>query len=486
MATGTADIGLIGLAVMGENLVLNIESRGNTVAVFNRTVARVDDFIAGRAKGKKIMGCHSVKELVAALKKPRKVMIMVKAGPAVDQVIDEVAPLLEKGDILIDGGNTHYPDTTRRTRALKERGLLYIGTGVSGGEEGALLGPSIMPGGDPAAWPHVKPIFQAIAARAPDGSPCCDWVGAEGAGHYVKMVHNGIEYGDMQLICESYDLLARVGGLSVSDLHEVFARWNKGQLESYLIEITRDIFGYKDPETGKPLVDFILDAAGQKGTGKWMVGSALDLGVPLTLITEAVFARVLSSQKEERVAAAKLLRGPETRPADDRNRFIDDVESALYASKIISYAQGFALLNAMSKETGWTINNGAVAMMWRGGCIIRSVFLGKIKEAFDRNLKLTNLLVDGYFAEQVQRAQAGWRRAVAAGVNSGIPLPAMSAALAYFDGYRSGRLPANLLQAQRDYFGAHTYERTDQPRGKFFHTNWTGRGGTTASTTYTV
>lgn len=484
MANGTADIGLIGLAVMGENLVLNIESRGYTLAVFNRTVARVNDFIAGRAKGKRIIGCQSVKELVAALKKPRKVMIMVKAGPAVDQVIDEVAPLLEKGDILIDGGNTHYPDTTRRTRALKERGLLYIGTGVSGGEEGALLGPSIMPGGDPAAWPHVKPIFQAIAAKAPDGSPCCDWVGAEGAGHYVKMVHNGIEYGDMQLICESYDLLARVGGLSVSDLHEVFARWNKGPLESYLIEITRDIFGYKDPETGKPLVEFILDAAGQKGTGKWMVGSALDLGVPLTLITEAVFARVLSSQKEERVAAAKVLRGPETRPAEDRNKFIDDVESALYASKIISYAQGFALLNAMAKESGWTINNGAVALMWRGGCIIRSVFLGKIKEAFDRNPKLTNLLVDGYFAEQVQRAQAGWRRAVGAGVANGIPLPAMSAALAYFDGYRSGRLPANLLQAQRDYFGAHTYERTDRPRGQFFHTNWTGRGGTTASTTY--
>ncbi len=486
MATATADIGLIGLAVMGENLVLNMENHGYTVAVFNRTVARVDAFLAGRAKGKRIIGCHSIKELVAALKRPRKVMIMVKAGPAVDQVIEEVAPLLEPGDILIDGGNTHYPDTTRRTRALKERGLLYIGTGVSGGEEGALRGPSIMPGGDPAAWPHVKPIFQAIAARAPDGSPCCDWVGAEGAGHYVKMVHNGIEYGDMQLICETYHLLAGLAGLGPDELHGVFARWNKGPLESYLIEITRDIFGYRDPETGKPLVDLILDAAGQKGTGKWMVGSALDLGVPLTLITEAVFARLLSSQKEERVAASAVLHGPTPKFTGERETFIRDVEGALYASKIISYAQGFALMNAMAKDSGWTINNGAVALMWRGGCIIRSVFLGKIKEAFDRNPKLTNLLVDPYFAAEVERAQAGWRRAVGAGVANGIPLPAMSAALAYFDGYRSARLPANLLQAQRDYFGAHTYERVDRPRGQFFHTNWTGRGGTTASTTYNV
>ncbi len=486
MATPSADIGLIGLAVMGENLVLNIESRGYTVAVYNRTQARVDDFVAGRARGKRIVGAHSVKELVAALKRPRKVMIMVKAGPAVDQVIAEAAPLLEPGDILIDGGNTHYPDTTRRTRELAARGLLYIGTGVSGGEEGALRGPSIMPGGNPDAWPHVKPIFQAIAARAPDGSPCCDWVGAEGAGHYVKMVHNGIEYGDMQLIGEAYHLLGALGGLDAAGLHEVFAKWNQGPLDSYLIEITRDIFGYKDPETGKPLVDLILDAAGQKGTGKWMVTSATELGIPLTLITEAVFARCLSAQKDERVAAAKVLRGPEVRPAGDRDAFVRDVEMALYASKVISYAQGFALMRAMAKESGWTINNGAVALMWRGGCIIRSVFLGKIKEAFDRNANLTNLLVDPYFAEEVQRAQAGWRRAVGAGVASGIPLPAMGAALAYFDGYRSGRLPANLLQAQRDYFGAHTYERVDQPRGKFFHTNWTGRGGTTASTTYNV
>ncbi len=497
MATPTADIGLIGLAVMGENLVLNMESHGYTVAVFNRTTARVDAFLAGRAKGKKIIGCHTVKELVAALKKPRKVMIMVKAGPAVDQVIEEVAPLLEPGDILIDGGNTHYPDTTRRTQALKQRGLLFIGTGVSGGEEGALKGPSIMPGGDPAAWPHVKPIFQAIAAQAPDGSPCCDWVGAEGAGHYVKMVHNGIEYGDMQLICEAYHLLSGLGGVTADALHQVFDRWNKGPLDSYLIEITRDIFGYKDPETGKPLVDMILDAAGQKGTGKWMVGSATDLGVPLTLITEAVFARCLSAQKDERIAAAKVLHGPAASPLAPHGgrgvggeggteAFIKDVEMALYASKIGSYAQGFALLNAMAKETGWTINNGAVALMWRGGCIIRSAFLGKIKEAFDRNPQLTNLLVDPYFAGEVERAQAGWRRAVGAGVSHGVPLPAMSAALAYFDGYRSARLPANLLQAQRDYFGAHTYERVDKPRGQFFHTNWTGRGGTTASTTYNV
>jgi 6-phosphogluconate dehydrogenase len=486
MPATTADIGLIGLAVMGENLVLNMESHGYTVAVFNRTRARVDAFLAGRAKGKRIVGCHTVNELVAALKRPRKVMMMVKAGVAVDQVIDEVASLLEPGDILIDGGNTHYPDTTRRTRALKERGLLFIGTGVSGGEEGALLGPSIMPGGNPDAWPHLKPIFQAIAAKAPDGSPCCDWVGDEGAGHYVKMVHNGIEYGDMQLIGEAYHLLSGLGGLDTAALHDVFARWNKGPLDSYLIEITRDIFGYRDPETGKPLVDLILDAAGQKGTGKWTVGSATDLGIPLTLITEAVFARCLSAQKEERVAANRVLPGPQFESPRNRDAFVGDVEMALYASKIISYAQGFALMNAMAKESGWTINNGAVALMWRGGCIIRSVFLGKIKDAFDRNPKLTNLLVDPYFAGAVERAQPGWRRAVGAGIANGIPLPAMGAALSYFDGYRCARLPANLLQAQRDYFGAHTYERVDRPRGQFFHTNWTGRGGTTASTTYSV
>jgi len=481
---GTADIGLIGLAVMGENLVLNIESRGYTVAVFNRTTARVDEFLADRAKGKKILGAHSLKDLVAQLKKPRKVMIMVKAGPAVDAVIKEVAPLLEPGDILIDGGNTHFPDTTRRSLEAKGRGLLYVGTGVSGGEEGALKGPSIMPGGDPAAWPHVKPIFQAIAAKVEGDVPCCDWVGPEGAGHYVKMVHNGIEYGDIQLICEAYHLLSSFGGLTADELHKVFAKWNTGKLDSYLIEITRDIFGYKDPETGRPMVEMILDAAGQKGTGKWTVTSALDLGVPLTLIAEAVFARCLSAQKDERVAAAKVLSGPKPSFQGDKMAFVADVEAALYASKICSYAQGFALMRAMGQASGWEINNGGVALMWRGGCIIRSVFLGKIKEAFDRDPKLANLLVDPYFAKEVQDAAPGWRRVVAAGVMNGIPLPAMSSALAYLDGYRCGNLPANLLQAQRDYFGAHTYERTDKPRGEFFHTNWTGRGGTTASTTY--
>lgn len=488
MSQPTADIGLIGLAVMGENLVLNMESHGYTVAVFNRTTSRVDEFLAGRAKGRKIIGTHSLRELVAHLKRPRKVMIMVKAGAAVDAVLNEVAPLLEPGDILIDGGNTHYPDTTRRTKEMQAKGLLYIGTGVSGGEEGALTGPSIMPGGDPAAWPSVKPIFQAIAAKVDGGVPCCDWVGPEGAGHYVKMVHNGIEYGDIQLICEAYHLLSALGGLNADDLHQVFAKWNTGPLNSYLIEITRDIFAYRDEATGRPLVELILDTAGQKGTGKWTVNSALDLGVPLTLIAEAVFARCLSAQKEERVAASKVLSGPSVvpLPVADRSAFIDDVEMALYASKIISYAQGFALMHAMAKETGWTINNGAVALMWRGGCIIRSVFLGKIKEAFDRQPHLTNLLLDPYFAAEVQRCQAGWRRACVAGLTQGIPLPAMSAALAYFDGYRSERLPANLLQAQRDYFGAHTYERIDRPRGEFFHTNWTGRGGTTASTTYNV
>jgi 6-phosphogluconate dehydrogenase len=485
--TATADIGLIGLAVMGENLVLNMESRGNTVAVFNRTTSKVDDFVNGRGKGKKVVGAHSVKEFVAALKKPRKVMIMVKAGPPVDAVIDEVAPLLEPGDILIDGGNTHHPDTTRRTRDLKAKGLLYVGTGVSGGEEGALKGPSIMPGGNPEAWPHVKPIFQAIAARVADGTPCCDWVGPEGAGHYVKMVHNGIEYGDMQLICEAYQLMRDVLGMSTDAMHDVFARWNTGPLDSYLIEITRDILGFRDPDSGKPMVDLILDKAGQKGTGKWTVTSALDLGVPLTLIAEAVFARCLSAQKDERVASSSVLHGPDVGKFEgDAQTFVDDVEMALYASKIISYAQGYALMNAMGKETGWQFNNGGVALMWRGGCIIRSAFLGRIKEAFDRDPNLTNLLLDPYFNSEIQRAQPGWRRVCATAATRGVPLPAMSSALAYFDGYRTARLPANLLQAQRDFFGAHTYERVDRPRGQFFHTNWTGRGGTTSSTTYNV
>jgi 6-phosphogluconate dehydrogenase len=486
MATPNADIGLIGLAVMGENLVLNMESHGYTVAVFNRTTSKVDDFVAGRAKGKKIVGTHTVQELVAALKSPRKIMIMVKAGPPVDAVIDELVPLLSPGDILIDGGNTHYPDTTRRTRDLKAKGLLFIGTGVSGGEEGALKGPSIMPGGNPEAWPHVKPIFQGIAAKVEDGTPCCDWVGPEGAGHYVKMVHNGIEYGDMQLICESYQLMKDLLGMDAPGMSEVFARWNKGKLDSYLIEITRDILAFKDEASGKPLVDLILDTAGQKGTGKWTVTSALDLGIALTLIGEAVFARCLSAQKEERVAASKVLTGPAPKFEGDKTAFIDDIEQALYASKLVSYAQGYALMNAIAKESGWEINNGGVALMWRGGCIIRSAFLGKIKEAFDRNPKLSNLLLDPYFTGEIQKAQAGWRRVCAAAVSQGIPIPAMISSLAYFDGYRTGRLPANLLQAQRDFFGAHTYERVDKPRGEFFHTNWTGRGGTTASTTYNV
>src|SRR5262245_8991767 len=488
MATPSADIGLIGLAVMGENLVLNMESHGFTCAVFNRDTKKVDAFVNGRGKGKKFVGAHNLKDFVASIKKPRKIMMMVKAGSPVDDVIGQVAPLLESGDILIDGGNTHFPDTTRRMKELEPKGILYIGSGVSGGEEGALKGPSIMPGGNERAWPAIKPIFQSIAAKAKDTSgkeaPCCDWVGPEGAGHFVKMVHNGIEYGDMQLICESYHLLKELCGLTPAELSGVFGKWNKGVLDSYLIEITSEIFGYIDPETKQPLVDSILDTAGQKGTGKWTVDAATDNGVALTLIAEAVFSRCLSAQKEERVAASKVLAGPTPQKVSDREQFIADAEMALYAAKIVSYAQGYALMAAQAKANKWTLNNGGIALMWRGGCIIRSAFLGKIKEAFDRNPKLVNLLVDPYFATEVQRAQAGWRRAIAAGVTAGIPLPAMGAALSYFDGYRTARLPSNLLQAQRDYFGAHTYERTDKPRGQFFHTNWTGRGGTTASTTY--
>jgi len=487
MPTPTADFGLIGLAVMGENIVLNVESRGFTVAVYNRTTAKVDAFLAGRGKGKKFVGAHTPEELVASLKRPRKLMMLVKAGDAVDQTIATVMPFLEPGDVLIDGGNTHFPDTTRRMAEAKKKGILYVGTGVSGGEEGALKGPSIMPGGDPAAWPLVKPIFQAIAAKVKEGTtevPCCDWVGPEGAGHFVKMVHNGIEYGDMQLICESYHMLSGLLGLTAPQMQPVFAQWNKGALDSYLIEITAEILGHTDPETGKPLVDFILDAAGQKGTGKWTVDSATDNGIPLTLISEAVFARCLSAQKVKRVAASAVLSGPTPAFTGDHTAFTQDVEHALYASKIISYAQGYDLMAAQAAASGWTLNNGGIALMWRGGCIIRSAFLGKIKEAYTKNPALPNLLMDPYFAGEVARCQAGWRRAVAAGVVNGIPLPAMSSALAYYDGFRTGRLPANLLQAQRDYFGAHTYERTDKPRGQFFHTNWTGRGGTTASSTY--
>ena len=478
-----ADIGLVGLAVMGENLILNMESRGFTVACFNRTTSKVDSFVNGRAKGKRIVGAHSLDELVKGLKRPRKIMMMVKAGKAVDDLIDQLLPLLEPGDVLIDGGNTHYPDTMRRAALVEAKGLLYVGTGVSGGEEGALTGPSIMPGGTPAAWPLVKPIFQAIAAKTEDGTPCCDWVGENGAGHFVKMVHNGIEYGDMQLICEAYDMLRRLVGLRASEMHDVFADWNKGELDSYLIEITREILAYTDTD-GQPLVDKILDTAGQKGTGKWTGIEALELGVPLTLIGEAVFSRCLSAIKEERVAASAVLSGPTPRFAGDRKAVVEDIRQALYASKIVSYAQGYTLMRAAAKERGWNLNYGGVALMWRGGCIIRSAFLGKIKEAFDKDKTLSNLLLDPFFRDKVLASQDAWRRVVAAAAVNGVPVPAFMTALSYFYGFRAGRLPANLLQAQRDYFGAHTYERVDKPRGQFFHTNWTGRGGTTSASTY--
>jgi len=482
-----ADIGLIGLAVMGENLILNMESRGFRVAVYNRTHDKVDAFVAGRAKGKEVVGTHSLPELVQALKSPRKVMMMVKAGAAVDELIEQLVPLLDKGDILIDGGNSHFPDTIRRTRDLEARGLLYIGTGVSGGEEGALLGPSIMPGGSRDAWPHVKPIFQSIAAKV-EGTPCCDWVGTDGAGHFVKMVHNGIEYGDMQLICESYQIMKELLGMSADEMHEVFKTWNRGDLDSYLIEITRDILAFKDAD-GSPMVDKILDTAGQKGTGKWTSVTAMDLGMPLTLISEAVFARCLSALKEDRVAASKVLSGPKPRFAGDagaRRAFIADLEKALYASKLVSYAQGYEMMRAAAGEHKWDLSYGGIALLWRGGCIIRSKFLGKIKDAYDQNPALSNLLLDPFFREKIEAAQDSWRRVVATAALNGIWIPAHATALTYFDGFRNGRLPANLLQAQRDYFGAHMYERIDQPRGTFFHTNWTGRGGTTASSAYIV
>ncbi len=480
-----ADIGLIGLAVMGENLVMNMESKGFTVAVYNRTTEKVRDFVEGRAKGKNIIGAYSIEELIANLKTPRRVMMMVKAGKPVDDFIELLIPHLEKGDIIIDGGNSHFPDTIRRTKYLEEKGLLYIGTGVSGGEEGALKGPSMMPGGSPAAWPHVKSIFQSICAKVSDGSPCCDWVGENGAGHFVKMVHNGIEYGDMQLICEAYQLMRDLLGMSADEMHEVFKEWNQGELDSYLIEITRDILAVKD-EDGKPLVDKILDTAGQKGTGKWTGIAALDEGVPLTLIGEAVFARCLSAIKEERVAASKVLSGPKPKFEGDKKAFINDIKNALYASKLVSYAQGYTLMRTAAQTYGWNLNYGGIALMWRGGCIIRSVFLGKIKEAFDKNPGLTNLLLDPFFKEKVEAAQEGWRKVCATALTNGIPTPAFTTALCYYDGFRCERLPANLLQAQRDYFGAHTYERVDKPRGEFFHTNWTGRGGNTAASTYTA
>ncbi|MGB2866824.1 MAG: decarboxylating NADP(+)-dependent phosphogluconate dehydrogenase [Bacteroidota bacterium] len=485
MSDQKADIGLVGLAVMGENLVLNMESHGFTVAVFNRTVEKVDNFLKGRANGKHIIGAHSLEELVKSLKKPRKIMLMVKAGKPVHEFIEHLIPLLEKGDIIIDGGNSHFPDTIRRTAHLESKEMLFIGTGVSGGEEGALKGPSIMPGGSPAAWPHVKPIFQGIAAKVEDGTPCCDWVGENGAGHFVKMVHNGIEYGDMQLICEAYQIMKDLVGMTAPEMHEVFKTWNEGELNSYLIEITRDILAFKD-EDGQPLVDKILDTAGQKGTGKWTSVSSLDLGTPLTLISEAVYARCLSAMKDERIAASKVLQGPKSKFNGSKQELLADLEKALYASKIISYAQGYVLLRAAAEEYRWNFNYGGIALLWRGGCIIRSMFLGRIKEAFDRNPELSNLLLDSFFRDKIDSSQAAWRRVISAAVLNGVWVPAFSTALNYYDGLRNGRLPANLLQAQRDFFGAHQYERVDAPRGKFFHTNWTGHGGATASSAYVV
>lgn len=484
------DIAVIGLAVMGQNLILNMNDRGFTVVAFNRTTSKVDEFLANEARGTKILGAHSLQEMVAMLKRPRRVMLMVKAGKPVDETIDLLLPYLEPGDILIDGGNSLFEDTSRRVKQLEAKGLLYVGTGVSGGEEGARHGPSIMPGGSAAAWPHVKPIFQAIAAKVGDGIPCCDWVGEAGAGHYVKMVHNGIEYGDMQLICEAYQLMKDGLGMSADEMHEVFKSWNEGDLESYLIEITRDILAKKD-EDGSPLVEKILDTAGQKGTGKWTVQNSADLGVPITLIAEAVYSRCVSALKDERVKAARKLKGPRAalpqgKKPEAKAAFVQDIRDALFASKIVSYAQGYMLMRSAAKEYGWSLNYGGIALMWRGGCIIRSRFLGKIKEAYDTSPKLMNLLLDDYFRGEMKRCQKGWRNVVSQAVKRGIPVPAFSTALAFFDGYRSARLPANLLQAQRDYFGAHTYERLDKPRGEFFHTNWTGTGGRVSSSTYSV
>lgn len=480
-----SDIGLIGLAVMGENLAMNMESKGFTVSVYNRTVEKVTCFVEGRAKGKNIRGAESLEELVGQLEKPRKVMLMVKAGKPVDDFIEKLIPLLEPGDIIIDGGNSHFPDTQRRTAYVESKGLYYVGTGVSGGEEGALKGPSLMPGGSKEAWPCVKGILQGISAKVEDGSACCQWVGCGGAGHFVKMVHNGIEYGDMELICEAYQLMRDGLHMTPDEMHEVFKEWNQTELDSYLIEITRDILAYRDTD-GEPLVDHILDAAGQKGTGKWTAIAALDEGVPLTLIGEAVFSRCLSSMKAERVAAAKVLAGPEPEFQVERAQMIQNIKDALYASKVVSYAQGYALMRAAAKTYGWELNYGEIALMWRGGCIIRSAFLGEIKKAYEKNPELVNLLLDDYFKEIMEKSQKGWRQVCASAMLAGIPIPAMSAALTYYDGYRCEKLPANLLQAQRDYFGAHTYERLDAPRGAFFHTNWTGEGNATAATVYTV
>ena len=482
----TADIALIGLAVMGQNLILNMNDHGYTVVAYNRTVSKVDEFLNDAAKGRStIIGARSIEEVASLLKRPRKIMLMVKAGAAVDDFIEMLLPHLEAGDLIIDGGNSHFPDSIRRTKYLESKGLLFCGSGVSGGEEGARFGPSMMPGGSPKAWPLVKDIFQAIAAKTPDGSPCCDWMGEDGAGHYVKMVHNGIEYGDMQLICEAYQVLKEGLGMSNDEMHAVFTEWNKGELDSYLIQITSEILAYKD-EHNEYVVDKILDTAGQKGTGKWTSVNSLDLGMPLTLIGEAVYARCLSAMKDGRVEASKILTGPKFQFEGDRKAFVEDIRQALLASKIVSYAQGFMLLREAAKEYHWNLNYGSMALVWREGCIIRSAFLGKIKEEFDRNPALSNLLLDPYFTAVIARCQPSWRRVVAKAVEAGVPAPAFTTALSFYDGYRSERLPANLLQAQRDYFGAHTYERVDQPRGKFFHTNWTGKGGNVSSSTYTA
>ena len=467
----TADIGLIGLAVMGQNLVLNMNDHGYTVAVYNRTIAKVDEFLFGPAQGTRVVGAHSLEMLTASLKRPRKVMLMVKAGKAVDDFIDRLLPLLEAGDLIIDGGNSQFTDTSRRTKNLETRGILYIGTGISGGEEGARRGPSIMPGGNPQAWPLVRDLFRAIAAKTPDGSPCCDWVGEEGAGHYVKMIHNGIEYGDMQIIAEAYHLLRDGLRLPHDEMHRIFARWNAGDLQSYLIEITRDIMAFADAD-GKPLVEKIFDSAGQKGTGKWTGINSLDLGIPVTLISEAVYARCLSALKDERVAASTLLGGPRATFAGEQKTIVTDLRNAVLASKIVSYAQGFMLMREAAREYRWNLDFGKIALLWRAGCIIRSAFLERIKDAFAGNHGLPNLLLDGYFRGVVKKCQGSWRRVVMEAVRRGIPVPAISAALSFYDGYRSARLPANLIQAQRDYFGAHTYERVDRPRGEFFHTQW--------------
>ena len=487
----TADIAMIGLAVMGQNLILNMDDHGYTVVAYNRSTDKVDHFLANEAKGTKVLGAHSIEEMVSRLKLPRRVMMLVKAGKPVDDFIEQLIPHLAPGDIIIDGGNSLFEDTNRRQAYVESKGILYVGAGVSGGEEGARHGPSIMPGGSPAAWPLVKDIFQAVSAKVDGGVPCCEWVGEMGAGHYVKMVHNGIEYGDMQLICEAYNIMKTGLGMSADEMHEVLKEWNTGELDSYLIEISRDILGKKDDD-GSPLVDKILDLAGTFLPGKWTVINSQDLGIPITLMAEAVYARCVSALKDERVKAARKLKGP--RPAltsiannpAKKKAFIDDIKSALYASKIVSYAQGYMLMRAAAAEYQWTLNYGGIALMWRGGCIIRSRFLGKIKEAYDNTPELSNLLLDNYFYGEIKNAQKGWRNVVATAARRGIPTPAFSTALTFYDQYRSAVLPANLLQAQRDYFGAHTYERIDQPRGQFFHTNWTGKGGTTSSSTYNI